>query len=183
MKTLIGFGALLLCVAASAANAATISVSMMFEDLDWSGTFAYASDSAEPLTIESGIELTRYSLVTFTVAGRGLVWSDTDSDWTGSVITDDFGMLALLGSITDEGSGEILWGNAALHPLLPMVPMVFADCGSPFGSLNCSHPYTTRLVEDPGSAIPEPGGAPLFGIGILMLSLTLSRYPSRTVAR
>jgi hypothetical protein len=39
MQTLISFGMIFLFVTAGAANAATTSVAMIFEKLDWSGVF------------------------------------------------------------------------------------------------------------------------------------------------
>jgi hypothetical protein len=131
------------------------------------------------LTLGPGIELTRYNLVTFAVSGRGFVWSDDDSNWIGSALGDDLGVLALGGDFTDDDSGESMQANVAVGPGLPSSPVIFFDCGLALAGAPCFYPYETRLMEDAAHPIPEPDGAILFGIGILPVALTVSKRRSR----
>jgi len=145
MKKLICFGVIPILVAAGVANATTVTVEMLFEDPDWSGTFVLDLDSASPESFGPGITLTRYNLVGFEVTGRGFVWSDDDSVWTGSVLGGNFGGFALIGDFTDDDSGESINGNAALGPGLPISPVIFFDCGLAFPA-PCFFPYETRVT-------------------------------------
>ena len=145
MKKLICFGIIPILVAAGVANATTVTVEMLFEDPDWSGTFALDLDSASPESFGPGITLIRYSLVGFEVTGRGFVWGDDDSVWTGSVVGGNFGGFALIGDFTDDDSGENINGNAALGPGLPIFPVIFSHCGLEFRA-PCFFPYETRVT-------------------------------------
>jgi hypothetical protein len=151
---------------------------MIFEDPDWSGTFALDPDSASPESFGPGITLTRYNLAGFEVTGRGLVWGNDDSVWTGSVLGGNFGGFALVGDFTDDDSGESINGNAALGPGLPISPVIFSDCGLAFPR-PCHYPYETRVTQGSVNPIPEPSAAFLFGIGILPVALTVSKHRSR----
>ena len=145
MKKLICFGIIPVLVAAGVANATTVTVEMLFEDPDWSGAFVLDLDSGSPESSGPGITFTRYNLVGFEVTGRGFVWGDDDSVWTGSVIGGNFGGFALVGDFTDDDSGENINGNAALGPGLPIFPIIFSDCGLAF-RVPCFFPYETRVT-------------------------------------
>jgi hypothetical protein len=178
MKKLICFGIIPILVAAGVANATTVTVEMLFEDPDWSGTFVLDPDSASPESFGPGITLTRYNLVGFQVAGRGFFWGDDDAVWTGSVLGGNFGGFALVGDFTDDDSGENIIGNVALGPELPISPVIFSDCGLAFPA-PCHYPYETRVTQGSVNPIPEPSAAFLFGVGILPVALTVSRRRSR----
>jgi len=171
MKKLICFGIIPVLVAAGVANATTVTVEMLFEDPDWSGAFVLDLDSGSPESSGPGITFTRYNLVSFEVTGRGFVWGDDDSVWTGSVIGGNFGGFALVGDFTDDDSGENINGNAALGPGLPISPFIFSDCGLEFRA-PCFFPYETRVTLGidikPGS---DPNPINPFSAGVIPVAI------------